>query len=285
MKKLTPPELDSCMVYSSIKDNCHSKEKKERLRKLQEYVFSRYEVYNQHQKCLEQIACSNINDQEDKKALESCYSRNENGYLEGRVVSKIISLQSPQHKQKCPYCGIDKPRTIDHYLPKSEFPEFSIFPPNLLPCCSFCNSKKNDRWKNENGRMFVNLYYDDLPVSQFLFADITFNEQEVLEDKTPIVRFNLNNNCGINNDLFELIKSHYTNLDLLEEYSKIVEEDLSNIYDKILNNPNLEIRDHLENICMEKEMLVRKYGVNYWKAVLYDALINNPDVLSTFKSK
>lgn len=43
----------------------------------------------------------------------------------------------------CPLCGGDGARTIEHYLPQTSYPEFSVFSLNLLPSCGSCNSKRN----------------------------------------------------------------------------------------------------------------------------------------------
>lgn len=43
-------------------------------------------------------------------------------------------------REKCPFCGgIGRPRNIDHFLPKSKFPQFSVLPVNLVPSCRDCN--------------------------------------------------------------------------------------------------------------------------------------------------
>ncbi|WP_180698317.1 HNH endonuclease signature motif containing protein [Pseudomonas crudilactis] len=43
-------------------------------------------------------------------------------------------------KESCPFCGgIGTPRNLDHFLPKSHFPQFSILPSNLVPSCRDCN--------------------------------------------------------------------------------------------------------------------------------------------------
>lgn len=43
-------------------------------------------------------------------------------------------------KGDCPFCGgIGDPATLDHFLPKAEFPQFSIYPSNLVPSCRDCN--------------------------------------------------------------------------------------------------------------------------------------------------
>ncbi|GAB7535752.1 HNH endonuclease [Burkholderia sp. 3C] len=42
--------------------------------------------------------------------------------------------------ERCPFCGgIGIPRNLDHFLPKSIFPQFSIVPGNLVPSCLDCN--------------------------------------------------------------------------------------------------------------------------------------------------
>jgi 5-methylcytosine-specific restriction endonuclease McrA len=44
----------------------------------------------------------------------------------------------------CPFCGgLGHVRTLDHYLPKANFPAYSVHPQNLVPCCRDCNSGKN----------------------------------------------------------------------------------------------------------------------------------------------
>ena len=44
--------------------------------------------------------------------------------------------------RRCPYCGINTADTLDHYLPKELFPEFSVNAANLIPCCGRCNLLK-----------------------------------------------------------------------------------------------------------------------------------------------
>ncbi|PDS68851.1 HNH endonuclease [Rhizobium phaseoli] len=44
---------------------------------------------------------------------------------------------------RCPFCGgIGQVHTVDHYLPKSSFPVYSVLPDNLIPCCRDCNTGK-----------------------------------------------------------------------------------------------------------------------------------------------
>ncbi len=40
----------------------------------------------------------------------------------------------------CPMCGSASTGSLDHYLPKDDYPEFSVLPCNLVPACALCNS-------------------------------------------------------------------------------------------------------------------------------------------------
>jgi 5-methylcytosine-specific restriction endonuclease McrA len=274
VKNLQPPHLNAEAVYISIKDRSKSQDKKVILHQRQEYVLKRYEEYITKTQNLETITSTDINSEDEKKAFTSCYSRNSKGYLEGEVVTQIIAVQSIQHKMKCPYCGMDKPRTIDHYLPKSEFPEFSIFPPNLIPCCGYCNNKKSDNWIWDGKRIFLNLYYDDIPSDkQFLFAHLEYEERKDI----PIVTFSIENKENISEELFEIIARHYQKLDLLNEFAENVEEFLSNIHDEIKHNPELCIEDHKSSLERKYQTNVRKYGQNHWETSFLKAVLESEE--------
>lgn len=273
MKKLIPPTLDAESIYQFIKDNSHSEEKKKKLEHFQSYVFERYLTYDTLKNNLEGITSSTIIDTEDKDALHSCYTRNSKGFLEGAVVTKIIKAQSAQHKQNCPYCGLDKPRTIDHYLPKGKFPEFSVFPPNLIPCCGYCNQKKSSTWLTNGKRHFLNLYFDEIPSDiPFLFAEMEYREGELV----PSCTFTIENKHNIDHELFELIVQHYTRLQLLNEFSESVEERLSSIQDEIVHNPET-IEDIKDALVRKYHTNVRKFGLNHWESSFLKSLINTPE--------
>ncbi|WP_454737249.1 HNH endonuclease [Cupriavidus necator] len=49
-------------------------------------------------------------------------------------------LSQRQGLNSCPYCGLQKNVTADHYLPKEHFPQYAVFSRNLVPSCSDCQS-------------------------------------------------------------------------------------------------------------------------------------------------
>lgn len=58
-----------------------------------------------------------------------------------------------RHKQTvCPYCGHRvKPDTLDHFIPKNHWAEYSLLPQNLVPQCSTCASIKGSDYAVKDG--------------------------------------------------------------------------------------------------------------------------------------
>lgn len=61
----------------------------------------------------------------------------------------------------CPFCaGLGHVSTLDHYLPKSYFPAYSVHPLNLIPCCKDCNTGKNASFGQNVGDQSIHPYLD-----------------------------------------------------------------------------------------------------------------------------
>lgn len=64
--------------------------------------------------------------------------------------------------RSCPMCGSSGGRSLDHALPRQDFPEFSIVRENLVPACTICNS--NEKGTTYRGsappERLIHPYYD-----------------------------------------------------------------------------------------------------------------------------
>lgn len=88
----------------------------------------------------------------------------------GRVVYDRI-LSQPAHG-RCPLCGIGTVNTLDHYLPKTSFPVFSVTPINLVPACTWCQGTKLEYRPKTDGGQLLHPYFDDLDGDIWLTAEV-----------------------------------------------------------------------------------------------------------------
>lgn len=211
------------------------------------------------------------------EALRGIYSYRAKKFKELKL--ELTTTPEGRVSNLCPYCQLEKVGTLDHILPKTPFPEYSSMPWNLIPCCSTCNSKKDDIWLDEhNKRCFINFYIDDIPPIQYFFADVSVVNGD-LE-----IKYNLRFPAGYPADLKARIESHYKKLDLVNRYLENSDDVIEELKFVIRNYApgisDVEIINSVKNICNDKQDL---YGVNYWEAVLEKACVSSNAVFAYLK--
>ena len=74
----------------------------------------------------------------------------------------------------CPMCGSPVTGTLDHYLPRENFPEFSVMAANLIPACTHCNSGKKRRiFKGSSiDERFLHPYFDTIAMFPIWFIKV-----------------------------------------------------------------------------------------------------------------
>jgi hypothetical protein len=88
----------------------------------------------------------------------------------GRSVYDRI-MTSPVN-QRCPLCGIGTVGSLDHYLPKTLFPVFSVTPNNLVPACERCQRAKNVYHSATESEQIFHPYFDDIDGDEWLVAEV-----------------------------------------------------------------------------------------------------------------
>ncbi len=69
----------------------------------------------------------------------------------------------------CPMCGGETHKTVDHYLPRSPWAEFSFFSANLVPSCGNCNTKRGNRASSPGSKPRIfHPYFDVVHLSRQL---------------------------------------------------------------------------------------------------------------------
>lgn len=270
MKNLKP--LSGKISYwDRIVDNKHQPSKAALLG-IRLNVNNRFSIYRQHSSpnILESIPSSPFA-AADIGYLKGCYSTS----IEmSRLRSHIFEKQEELFQGECQYCNIGFPSTLDHYLPKDEFPEYSVLSINLLPCCPTCNTVKGEEWLDVGYRKFINFYYDILPNVQYLNCRI------VHRGGVPKALFSLDIS-GVVGITANTIKSHFETLELTDKYrlkSNSVITDVRNaIKQRVTTASKVQIQNELRGEAAD--MRVAK-GENYWRAILIVALSNSDRFLT-----
>ena len=252
------------------KDDSHYKD---RLQLLENTVLNRYKCYDEHYsaKELQNITEVMYSDQE-KNDLLKLYKYSFKAITDLKI--KLTTTNSNRINNVCQNCSIGEIGSFDHYLPKEKFPEFSVNPKNLIPSCAICNGHKSQNWQENSKRLFLSPYQDILPNQQFLF---------ILVEATPNdlnIEFIIDNRNNIDQDLYEIIESHYTKLYLCERFKTSCENAITEIKTEILSYsrrmPLNEVKDTIIENANDNRTT---YGYNHFKYLLQIELINNRDFL------
>jgi len=126
------------------------------------------------------------------------------------VIGKLKSdLRKKYSGHNCPYCQIDSVSHIDHFLPRSKFPELSVSLQNLLMSCDTCNSVfKKDIWGNKSQQKFIHPMLNEISNDVYLVADVDYEEKSIKVD------FKIQTGLALS----PLLNRHFLTMDLNARY-------------------------------------------------------------------
>ena len=128
----------------------------------------------------------------------------------GRIIyDKLIS--APKFGI-CPLCSHRLVETLDHYLPKAEFPRLATTPINLIPSCYTCNKAKLDNSPNNPEEANLHPYYDNIEDDEWLYARVN-------QTNPPSISYFVNPPANWTNLLKDRVKYHFKSLSINKLYS------------------------------------------------------------------
>lgn len=172
----------------------------------------------------------------------------------------------------CPICGFGTPTELDHFIPKSLYPQLCITPSNLIPICRDCNKNKDDAFSKNYMDLPFHPYFDDMN-EQWLECNIIFKSAKII---------NYCFYCGLPSaPLFVKYNSFLSTFQLNKTFSGPCCREIEDI--KFLHKALLLKSEQvlMEDIQTHKESF-QKNDVNSWKSALYRALIRQFDEYCAF---
>ena len=208
MRQIAPVQVDDAKLFLCIALAKKPKRRK-RLHEAKAEVLDAYERYLDAAPEVSELTPTSLTSHQ-RAALLHCYDVETKPlrFLRGRI------LGSADHAE-CPFCGINESSTLDHYLPKKAYPEYSVFSANLVPCCSPCNTHKNEHVSAEGARLFQHPYYDPAPSLPFLRVEIDLLCNGLLLD------YHVVRPTGMDKQTYRRLRSHFALLKLNERYARM----------------------------------------------------------------
>jgi hypothetical protein len=202
-----------------------------------------------------------------KKELKDLYSSH---MVERAKPARAIydSLLSQAPLGRCPFCGFGHASTLDHYLPKAKYPQFSILPFNLVPSCKDCNTSKGTAIASTAEEQSLHPYFDhqNFIDDQWLYAEVT-------ETTPATIRFFVKAPDHWDNISKVRVRTHFCNFKLGSRYAVESSNELVSLRDVLGSYCELlgsdGVRMHLE---IEANSSASQHS-NSWKTAMLKALV------------
>jgi 5-methylcytosine-specific restriction endonuclease McrA len=166
---------------------------------------------------------------------------------------------------RCPLCGQRMVSTLDHHLPKAQYPALTVLPTNLVPACGDCNKSKGAIHPATANKQTIHPYYDDVECQSWLRA-------QIIESSPPALRFYVEIPLDWDPVTGERVKHHFNLLDLGKLYGSHAAEEILNIRNALSNlfaRAGCDgVRQHLE--VQAASCVARR--LNSWQSAMYAAL-------------
>jgi hypothetical protein len=166
----------------------------------------------------------------------------------------------------CPYCDVGLVGSLDHYLPKTHYPDFSLTPMNLIPSCTDCNGKKKALAAPTQCDQVFHPYFDDLDEVTWLSAIIYDNNGITVKFE---VRFNDN---AVDPVLESKIINNFKIFKLAELYCAKASRDLQDHYHFHRDYAITEGAESLKVLLRQASESMDINFKNSWRGALYRAL-------------
>lgn len=278
MRAVNKPQFDTQSVYEACVNSIRNDDLRNRLNSIVGYIVRAGKYYDLNAKysLLCTIAPNNCENSQvvvgtvTKQELKDVYTQHMVGLNKParRIYDELIEAAP---NGKCPSCGFGHALTLDHYLPKTKFPCFSVLPINLVPACKDCNTGKSTSLAVSYGQQTIHPYFDSRHAfftEQWLFAEV--------KETTPVsITFYVEPPKMWFNTSKQRVISHFKKFDLSRRFSVEAAEELSSLNPLLLEYFGKGGKEAVKFDLETKAKVEFKNHKNSLKTAMYQALASS----------
>ncbi|RXV67121.1 hypothetical protein D1006_17605 [Burkholderia stabilis] len=183
---------------------------------------------------------------------------------------RLITRRREHQLRECPYCGSPgMPDTLDHFMPKDDWPEFAIYPNNLVPQCRACMPIKGHRYycTTKNDTLFLH------PIYHEMLAQLGFRIDIALYQGVPVFAIKFTVLQPLSATEKKRLEVHIEELQLRERITQFCQREYG-----IWKN---EISEHSFSVVKTLGYSLRRYpafkvgAAPNWAAAFYKGALQN----------
>lgn len=182
----------------------------------------------------------------------------------------IKRIRDTKHLLSCPVCGSGTTGHVDHYLPRSVYPEFAIMRANLVPACPHCNScVKGSTVKGADPERFIHPYFDTWADQPLWYVGFI----------APLeaVQFSATSSDKLSKSRKKIAEFHLTNV-LGDQFHRSMENKwatLPTLLNLNIKSSKKELKHTRKAIKRELKKAVASTGNNSWDSAFFRGLLND----------
>ncbi|MDQ0607173.1 hypothetical protein QFZ83_001344 [Variovorax sp. W1I1] len=192
----------------------------------------------------------------------------------------VLQLRRNNHAlQECPSCGYPfAPDTLDHFMPKDDWPEFSIFPNNLTPQCRGCQSQKGSFFYSvkDNQAFFIHPIFSDA------LSKIGFKVNIEIEGNNPRFEAKFTRLAALESAEEQRLKIHIEKLEIRKRILKFCWAEYSK-WKNMISDKKFDIKAALQQRIDEQPYSNSDVARN-WQVAFYRGVLKNQQVMDHLNS-
>lgn len=268
MKTISRPARDAAADYDRCVENTTNEIDREALRQARQLAISLFQEYAAGSWHFDRPSDLSALSQVQRKALLKTYGLTQ----KRRPLSDLRADLILNAQGECPYCRLESPTTLDHFLPKSRFEVYASFSLNLTPMCNVCNNLKGTKGSTVAHQFFTHAYFDEISNGErHVLAQVSVGSRQIATNFSPDFSSNLDES------ILQRLSYQFSILRLGQRYQlaavDVIKETAEMISGMHKDGATLQsIKDLLSSNASDA---LGNLGASHWRALLLEALSQN----------